>query len=116
MALYLDNNAFSGALPKSWAAMTALLQLHLNDNMLVGEIPKEWNSLTLLQGLWLSNNLLTGVISNELNAIFEAVASGSSYSCNLEKNRFRCPAGTTAYSGKLGETSAMGRTFSFPAQ
>ncbi len=58
--LFLNNNQFSGEIPKWIGNLQDLERLDLSNNQLVGSIPGELGSLSALWDLRLSNNSLSG--------------------------------------------------------
>jgi Leucine-rich repeat (LRR) protein len=60
--VWLHGNTFTGPIPESIGALTALTRIWLNSNQLVGLIPSNLTSLPNLQDLQLDNNLLMGPI------------------------------------------------------
>lgn len=60
--LELDNNDFSGPIPKELGFCQKLALLNVAHNRLSGDLPAELGNLTNLQGLYLQQNNLIGVI------------------------------------------------------
>ena len=60
LALYLDNNKFSGTFPTSLTRLTNLYELRLHNNEFKGTVPPEMESLTKLEILQADHNQLTG--------------------------------------------------------
>lgn len=64
--LEASNNQFSGTLPNSLCALSALQELTLAGNRLTGEIPRCIGALSSLTRLNISNNQLSGSLPTEL--------------------------------------------------
>ncbi|CAN4104402.1 unnamed protein product [Withania somnifera] len=64
--LYLNDNMFSGEMPKKILSLSQLKDLNLSVNCLNGSIPEEIGNLKSLGKLDLSNNLLSGSITSKL--------------------------------------------------
>ncbi|OAE28664.1 hypothetical protein AXG93_2865s1050 [Marchantia polymorpha subsp. ruderalis] len=67
--LRLNNNSFSGEIPKSWFNLSFTEILRLDRNNLSGVIPKEIGNLTDLQTLNLANNFFSGPIPEEIGLL-----------------------------------------------
>ncbi|KAL4575810.1 hypothetical protein LXL04_011896 [Taraxacum kok-saghyz] len=69
--LILNNNKFSGEIPRSLERLTALRGLHIAYNELTGMIPESFGNLTNLWELDLSGNQLTGSIPTSLGNLMK---------------------------------------------
>jgi Leucine-rich repeat (LRR) protein len=65
--VWLDNNQFSGTLPRSWGTfLDSLKELHLSKNRLTGRVPPELSARKGLKSLHLDSNHLNGTLSEDL--------------------------------------------------
>jgi hypothetical protein len=104
--LSLGSNLLTGEAPAAWESLTSLTHLSLNNNKLTGEAPAAWKSLTRLERLYLNDNGMTGVLAADLVPVLQ----GLSGTCQLEKNRFRCPL-PAGLPSKCGATCCNANTF-----
>jgi Leucine-rich repeat (LRR) protein len=65
--VWLDNNQFSGTLPRSWGTfLDSLKELHLSKNLLTGSVPPELSARKGLKSINLDSNHLNGTLSSDL--------------------------------------------------
>ena len=69
IALRLQRNDLTGAIPPELGRLTELRRLWLFENKLTGPLPPELGSLAKLENLHLSSNRLTGALPPELGAL-----------------------------------------------
>ena len=67
--LYLNQNQLSGTIPETLKELVNLRNLNLGNNQLTGEIPEVLSELSLLTSLYLDHNQLTGAIPEALGGL-----------------------------------------------
>lgn len=82
-SLKLNDNSFSGTLPKSFASLTYLVNLRLDSNAFTGSLPG-FDDMHLLNYIDISDNTLTGPISRKF---LERIGADSNPTIRLAGNQ-----------------------------
>jgi len=65
----LDENMFTGTLPKEWSAMTTLVDIRGTFNQITGTVPAEWTAMRSLKRVELGYLRLTGTLPTQWSAL-----------------------------------------------